>query len=243
MSVIDRSWSEPHGLPVVAPEVLATGTAAHAAARVADAEPRRFLGMPVIAPRTATRADAPAGRPDHDATSLVDPLPAPPRPGARGQSAPRAAAIPDAHAARSRQRRSDRRRLRIAILAGVVAGALACGVTVLSSRELDLRAARQQQPPQQPQQQPLPQRAVVPDAAPAAAAAAPAKPRRASTAAPKKPAAAPKRTAAKQPGKPAPAAAKQPAPAKPAPAKPAPTAAKQPAPAKPAPAKSSGSRG
>jgi hypothetical protein len=242
MSVIDRSWSEPRGVPAVAPEKLATGTAAHAAAAFEDTEPRRFLGMPVIAPRTAPRAGAPPGRLDHDATSLVDPLPAPSRPGTHDRSAPRVAAIADEHTARSRQRRSDHHRRRVAILAGAIAGvALACGAMVISSREPDRQTAAQpqRQEPPPPQQQ----RAAVPAAVPAAAPAAPVKPRRATTAAPKKTAAAPKKTAAdpkttavapkKTAAAPKRTAAKQPAPAakQPAPAakQPAP-AAKQPAP-------------
>jgi len=241
MSVIDHSWSEPHGVAVVAPEMLATGTAAHATAAFADTEPLRFLGMPVASPRTASRVDAAGGRAGHDATSLVDPLPAPPRPGALDRSAPRAAVIPDEHAARSRQRRSDRHRRRVAILAGAVAGvALACGLTVLSSREPDRQAAapQQQQQEQQPQQQP---RAIVPITAPPAA---PAKHRHASTAAPKKPASAPKRTAAQEPAKPDAQAAKPSAPAKSASAKSAPakSAAAKSAPTKSASAKSASAK-
>ena len=197
MSVIDRSWSEPHGAPVVAP-MLATGTAAHATKGPENAEPQRFLGIPVVVTRNAPRVAAPAGRPNHDATSLVNPLPAPLRPGANDRSAPRMAVTPDEHAARSLQRRSNRRRRRIAILAGVVAGlALACGVTVLSSTELDRLTAAPSPLPQQQQSQP--RQAVVPAATPAA----PAKPQHASTVTQKTAAtptvAAPVKTAATQP--------------------------------------------
>lgn len=179
MSVIDRSWSEPHGAPVVAPAMLATGTAAHTVPGLEEAEPQQFLGLPVT-PRLASRASAVALRANHDATSLVDPLPAPWRPGAHDRSAPRAAMIPDERAVHRLQRRSARHRRRIAILVGAVAAvALACGVTALLSRAPARQvAAPQERPPQQP-------RASMPAVVPPAARAIPAKPRHASTAAPK----------------------------------------------------------
>ncbi|HSK04762.1 MAG TPA: hypothetical protein VK932_26105 [Kofleriaceae bacterium] len=223
MSLVDRSWSEPRGVPVVppavaptstasmpvAPSLLAAGTAVHAATTdldEADLEPieegdelhpgggpalaaaviapaapppPRFFDIPVVRPRMwpVARPDAAPARSNHDATSIVAPLP---RPRAHDPSEPRAVGITSQHAAQIRYRRTARRRLRIALVAGAVAGVALAGVAALL---LAKGPDRQVAAPQQPQAARV--------AAPAKAPAAPAKAPRANAVAPKKIAAAP----------------------------------------------------